>query len=168
MRGGYSPLHIGQPHERPLSDRLTVKVPARSILPMIAFRDALCITHNPVNGTSSQGREGPARFAGCRITMPAPVGIIRNAASWFLSSTRRVDRPDDLGIQVLIPFLPIQTMRDRRRSCGDPRRGPSCVKLANEPNGQPGGFCWRTITQRFRPNEPGGMLCRFCGQTVIL
>ena len=37
-----------------------VKVPAWSILPIIAFRDALCITHNPVDGTLSQGREGPA------------------------------------------------------------------------------------------------------------
>ena len=36
-----------------------VKVPAQTILPMVAFRDALCITHNPVNGTLSQGREGP-------------------------------------------------------------------------------------------------------------
>jgi hypothetical protein len=49
---------------------------------MIAFRDALCITHNPVNGTVSQGREGPARFAGCRITLRTPVGIIRKAALW--------------------------------------------------------------------------------------
>ena len=40
-----------------LSDRLMVKVPARSILPMIAFRVALCITHNPVNGTVSQCRK---------------------------------------------------------------------------------------------------------------
>ena len=46
-----------------------VTVPARSMLPMIAFRDAPCITHNPVDGTVSQGREGPARFAGCRITL---------------------------------------------------------------------------------------------------
>ena len=30
---------------------------------LIAFRDALFITHNPVNGTVSQGREGPARVA---------------------------------------------------------------------------------------------------------
>ena len=57
-----------------------VKAPALSILPMIAFRDALCITHNPVDGTVSQGREGPARFAGGRITMRTPVGIIRKAA----------------------------------------------------------------------------------------
>jgi hypothetical protein len=54
-----------------------VKVPVRSILPRIAFRDALCITHNPVNGTVSQGRERPARFAGYRITLRTPVGIIR-------------------------------------------------------------------------------------------
>jgi hypothetical protein len=40
-----------------------VKVPARSILPMVAFRDALCITHISVDGTLSEGREGPARFA---------------------------------------------------------------------------------------------------------
>jgi hypothetical protein len=79
-------LRIGQPHERPLSGRLTVKVPARSILPMIGFRDALCITHNPVNCTVSQGREGPARFAGCRITLRTPVGIIRKAASCSRSS----------------------------------------------------------------------------------
>ena len=65
-----------------------VKVPARSILPMIAFRDALCITHNPVNGTVSQGREGPARFAGCRITLRTPVGIIRKAALWNLCRAR--------------------------------------------------------------------------------
>ena len=52
----------------------------QSILPMIAFRDALCITHNPMNGTVSQCREGPARFVGCRITMRTPVGIIRTAA----------------------------------------------------------------------------------------
>ena len=65
-----------------------VKVPARSILPMIAFRDALCITHNPVNGTVSQGREGPARFAGCRITLRTPVGIIRKAALWKLCRYR--------------------------------------------------------------------------------
>ena len=45
---------------------------------MIAFRDAACITHKPLNGTVSQGREGPARFAGRRIT--TPVGIIRGAA----------------------------------------------------------------------------------------
>ena len=57
-----------------------VKVPARYILPMIAFRDALCITHNPVNGTVSQCRERPARFAGCRITQRTPAGIIRKAA----------------------------------------------------------------------------------------
>jgi hypothetical protein len=50
-----------QRREASLSDRLMVKVPARSILPLIRFRDALCITHNPVNGTVSQGREGPAR-----------------------------------------------------------------------------------------------------------
>ena len=55
-----------------------VKSPALSILPIIAFRDAHCITHNPVNGTVSQGREGPARVAGCRITLRTPVGIIRN------------------------------------------------------------------------------------------
>jgi hypothetical protein len=42
-----------------------VKVPARSILPMVAFRDALCITHISVDGTKSQGREGPARFGDC-------------------------------------------------------------------------------------------------------
>ena len=63
-----------------------VKAPALSILPMIAFRDALCITHNPVNGTVSQGREGPARVAGCRITLRTPVGIFRKAALWNLSS----------------------------------------------------------------------------------
>ncbi len=80
--GDIHPLHIGQPHERPLSDRLMVKVPARSFLPMIAFRDALCITHSPVDGTVSQGREGPARFARCRITLRTPVGIIRKAALW--------------------------------------------------------------------------------------
>jgi hypothetical protein len=56
MRGDIHPLHIDQPHERPLSDRLMVKVPARSILPMLAFRDARCITHNPVNGTGGQRR----------------------------------------------------------------------------------------------------------------
>ena len=49
---------------------------------MIAFRDALCIAHNPVNGTVSQSREGPARFAGFRITLRTPVGIIRKAALW--------------------------------------------------------------------------------------
>ena len=87
MRGGYSPF-IGQPQERPLSDRLRVKAPALSILPMIAFRDALCITHNPVNGTVSQGREGPARVAGCHITPRTPVGIIRKAASWRLCRYR--------------------------------------------------------------------------------
>jgi hypothetical protein len=57
-----------------------VKAPALSILPMIAFRDALCITHNPVNGTVSQGRVGPARVAGCPIILRTPVGIIRKAA----------------------------------------------------------------------------------------
>jgi hypothetical protein len=41
MRGGI--FTFGQPHERPLRDRLMVKVPTRSILPMIAFRDALCV-----------------------------------------------------------------------------------------------------------------------------
>ena len=60
-----------------------VKAPALSILPMIAFRDALCITRNPVDGTVSQGREGPAS-AGGRITMRTRVGIIRKAA-WRLS-----------------------------------------------------------------------------------
>ena len=49
---------------RPPSERLPVKARARSILPMIAFRDAACITHNPLNGTVFHGREGPARFAG--------------------------------------------------------------------------------------------------------
>ena len=49
-----------------------VKAPALSMVPMIAFRDALCITHNPVNGTVSQGREGPARVAGCRIILRTP------------------------------------------------------------------------------------------------
>jgi hypothetical protein len=39
---------------------------------IIEFRDALCITHNPVNGAVSQGREGPVRFAGCRINLRTP------------------------------------------------------------------------------------------------
>jgi hypothetical protein len=76
-----------------------VKVPARSILPMIVFRDAVCITRNPVDGTVSQGRGGPARFAGCRITLRTPDGIIRNAAflTEFLGWTpdlRDFFRPD--------------------------------------------------------------------------
>ena len=75
-----APFHIRQPHERPLRDRLMVKVPAPSIGLMIVFRVALCITENPANGTVSQCREGPARFGGCRITMRTPVGIIRKAA----------------------------------------------------------------------------------------
>jgi hypothetical protein len=49
---------------------------------MRAFRAALCMTHNPVNGTVSQGREGPARFAGGRIALRMPVGIIRKAVLW--------------------------------------------------------------------------------------
>ena len=43
-----------------------VKVPARSILPMIAVRDAPCITPNPANDSGCHDREWPSRFAGCR------------------------------------------------------------------------------------------------------
>jgi hypothetical protein len=35
-----------------------VEAPARSMLPMIAFRDALCITHNRVIGTAFGIRDG--------------------------------------------------------------------------------------------------------------
>ena len=76
-----------------------VKVPARSILPMIAFRDALCITLNPVDGTVSQRREGPAQFAGGRITMRTPVGIIRKAALWNLCRARHNFQDFAFGIK---------------------------------------------------------------------
>jgi hypothetical protein len=74
-----------------------VNVPARSLLPMIAFRDALCITHNPVNGTVSKGREGPARFAGCRITLRTVYGIIRKAALWNLCRYRHKFQDQTFG-----------------------------------------------------------------------
>ena len=43
-------------------------------------RDAPCITPNPVSGSVSQGREDPARFAGCRIILRTEGGIIRESA----------------------------------------------------------------------------------------
>jgi hypothetical protein len=49
---------------------------------MIAFRDALSITHDPVNGTAFQGREKPGRFAERRIILRAPVGMIQKSALW--------------------------------------------------------------------------------------
>lgn len=49
---------------------------------MIEIRDAPCIIPNPVNGSVSKGREGPARFTGCRITRRTASGIIRESALW--------------------------------------------------------------------------------------
>jgi hypothetical protein len=51
-----------------------VKVPARSILPMIVFRGVHCITHHPVIGTVSQRPERPEQSVACRITLRTPVG----------------------------------------------------------------------------------------------
>ena len=52
-------LHIEQPHERPLSDRLMVNFSARSFAPQDSVpRRSLHHTQSP-NGAVSQGREGP-------------------------------------------------------------------------------------------------------------
>src|SRR5262249_29170895 len=40
-------------------------------------------THPPDYAAS--GREGPARFAGCRIFLRTPIGMIRKAALWLAS-----------------------------------------------------------------------------------
>jgi hypothetical protein len=82
---------------------------------MIAFGDALCITHNPVNGTVSQGREGPARVAGCRISLRTPVGIIRKAALWNLCRYRH-------GFQGSAMFDDVQRIvaENRQRDEADP------------------------------------------------
>jgi hypothetical protein len=52
---------------------------------MIEIRDAPCITPNPVNGSVSNGREGHARFAGCRITGRTAGGMIRESALWGIA-----------------------------------------------------------------------------------
>jgi hypothetical protein len=44
-----------------------VKVPARSILPILAFRDARCITHNPVNGTGGKGQAMQRHIRPCQV-----------------------------------------------------------------------------------------------------